>query len=188
MERLVLFPGSYFCDTLTFSICLYFLKSYIIAEGCYIFRICVKNFFSILIKFLFCKRLGWSATERDGQTSPEKKLYMLIKREYFRFFKTSQNIGWNRLNLWKELKQANRVLDLGLETTLLKFTQRCPRRLCQKLKPFHKKYYEINNRITKYSNQAFSQASVCLISQAGPLSHCSLNTTCCGSWVTSPPL
>ena len=44
MERLVLFPGSYFCDTLTFGVCLYFLKSYIIAGGCYIFRICVKMY------------------------------------------------------------------------------------------------------------------------------------------------
>jgi len=56
---------------------------------------------------------------------------VLIKREYFRFFKTSQNIGWNRLNLWKELKQASRVLDPGLETTLLKFTQLCRQHLCQ---------------------------------------------------------
>jgi len=32
MERLVLLPGSYFCDTLTFGVCLYCLKSYIIAE------------------------------------------------------------------------------------------------------------------------------------------------------------
>jgi len=39
---------------------------------------------------------------------------VLIKREYFRFFETSQNFGWNRLNLWKELKQASRILDLGL--------------------------------------------------------------------------
>jgi len=72
MERLVLLPGSYFCDTLTFGICLYFLKSYDIAGGCCIFSICVKNFFSIPIKFLFCKSLGWSATKRDGQTSYEK--------------------------------------------------------------------------------------------------------------------
>jgi len=60
-----------------------------------------------------------------------KKLYMLIKREYFRFFKTSHNIGWNRLHLRKELKQASRILHLGLETTLLKFTQLHPRHLCQ---------------------------------------------------------
>jgi len=26
---------------------------------------------------------------------------VLIKWEYFHFFKTSQNVGWNRLNLWK---------------------------------------------------------------------------------------
>jgi len=71
MERVVLLPGSYFCDTLTFGICLYFLKSYIIAGGCYIFRICVKNFFNIPIKFLFCKRLGWSSTEHDAQKSSE---------------------------------------------------------------------------------------------------------------------
>ena len=64
MERLVLLPGSYFCDILTFAICLYFLKSYIIARGCYIFRVYVKNFFSIPIKFLICKILGWSATKR----------------------------------------------------------------------------------------------------------------------------
>jgi len=83
-----------------------------------------KNFFNIPIKFRFCKRLGWSATERDGQTSS-----IIIKREYFHFSKTSQNIGW--LNLWKELKQASRVLDLGLETTLLKFTQLCRQHLCQ---------------------------------------------------------
>jgi len=76
MERLVLLPGSYFCDTLTVGIRLYFLKSYITAGGCYIFRICVKNFFSILIKFLFCKSLGWSATKRDGQTSSEKTVYV----------------------------------------------------------------------------------------------------------------
>ena len=48
-----------------------------------------KNFFNIPIKFRFCKRLGWSATERDGQTSS-----IIIKREYFHFSKTSQNIGW----------------------------------------------------------------------------------------------
>ena len=72
MERLVLLPGSYFCDTLTVGIRLYFLKSYIIAGGCYIFRICVKNLFSIPIKFFFCKSLEWSATKRDGQTSSEK--------------------------------------------------------------------------------------------------------------------
>jgi len=54
-----------------------------------------------------------------------------MKREYFRFFKTSQNVGWNRLNLWKELKQASRILDLGLETTLLKFAQIYLRHLCQ---------------------------------------------------------
>jgi len=60
-----------------------------------------------------------------------KKLYKLIKQEYFRFFKTSQNFGWDRLNLWKDLKQANRILDLGLETTLLKFTQLYPRHLSQ---------------------------------------------------------
>jgi len=76
MERLRLLPGSYFCDTLTFGICLCFLKSYVIAGGCYIFRKCVKNFFNIPIKFLFCKRLGWSATERDGQTSSEKGVYV----------------------------------------------------------------------------------------------------------------
>jgi len=90
MERLVLLPGSYFCDTLTVGICLYFLKSYksyIIAGGCYIFRICERKFFSIPIKFLFCKSLGWSATKRDRQASL-KKLYMFIKRKYFRFFKT----------------------------------------------------------------------------------------------------
>jgi len=34
MERLVLLPGSYFRDVLTFGICFYFLKSYIIAGGC----------------------------------------------------------------------------------------------------------------------------------------------------------
>jgi len=56
---------------------------------------------------------------------------MLIKQEYFRFFKTSQNVGWNRLNLWKKLKQASRLLDLGLETTLLKFTQLYLRHVCQ---------------------------------------------------------
>jgi len=50
---------------------------------------------------------------------------------YFRFFKTSQNVEWNRLNLWKELKQASRILDLGLETTFLKFTQLYPRHLCK---------------------------------------------------------
>ena len=48
---------------------------------------------------------------------------MLIKREYFRFFEARKSVGWNRLNLRKELKQASRILDLGLETTLLKFTQ-----------------------------------------------------------------
>jgi len=58
MERLVLLPGSYFCDSLSFGICLYFLKSYVVAGGCYIFRICVNDFFSIPIKFLFCKNLG----------------------------------------------------------------------------------------------------------------------------------
>jgi len=132
MERLVLLPGSYFCDTLTFGVCLYFLKSNIIAGGCYIFRICVQNFFSIAIKFLFCKSLGWSASKRDGQTSSEKTVaYMLIKREHFRFFKTGQNVGGNRLNPWKELKQASCILDLGLETTLLKFTQLYPWYLCQ---------------------------------------------------------
>jgi len=56
---------------------------------------------------------------------------VLIKREYFRFFKTSQYVGWNRLNLWKELKKASRILDLGLETTLLKFTQLYLQQLCQ---------------------------------------------------------
>ena len=56
---------------------------------------------------------------------------MLIIQEYFRFFKTSQNVGWNRLNLWKKLKQASRLLDLGLETTLLKFTQLYLRHVCQ---------------------------------------------------------
>jgi len=76
MERLVLLPGSYFCDTLTVGICLYFLKCYIIAGGCYIFRIRVKNFFSIPMKFLFCKSLGWSATKHDRQTSSEKTVYV----------------------------------------------------------------------------------------------------------------
>ena len=76
MEILVLLPGSYFCNTLTFGSCLYFLKSYIIAGGCYIFRTCVKNFFSIPIKFLFCKSLGCSATKRDGHTSSEKTVYV----------------------------------------------------------------------------------------------------------------
>jgi len=76
MERLVLLPGPYFCDSLTFGICSYFLKSYIVAGGCYIFRICVNNFFSIPIKFLFCKSLGWSATKRDGEMSPEKTVYV----------------------------------------------------------------------------------------------------------------
>jgi len=122
MERPVLLPGSNFCDTRIFGICLCFLKSYITAGGCYIFIICVKNLFSISIKFLFCKSFGWSATKRDGQTASEK-MSMLIKREYFRFFKTSKHVGWNRLNLSKELKQASRILDLGLETPLLKFTQ-----------------------------------------------------------------
>ena len=74
IERLVL-PGSYFCDTLTVGICLYFLKSSFIAGGCYIFRICVKKLFSIPIKFLFCKSLGWSTTKRDRQTSCEKTVY-----------------------------------------------------------------------------------------------------------------
>ena len=72
MERLVLLPGSYFCDTLTFGICLYVLKSYIIAGGCYICRICVKILFSTSIKLLFCKSLGWSATKREGHTASEK--------------------------------------------------------------------------------------------------------------------
>jgi len=76
MERLVLLPGSYFCDTLTSGICLYFLKSYVIAGGCYIFRICVKKLFSILIKFLSCKSLGWSAMKCDGQTLSEKTVYV----------------------------------------------------------------------------------------------------------------
>jgi len=76
MERLVLLPGSYFCDTLTFGICLYFLKNYIIAGGCYIFRICVKSLFSISIKLLFCKSLGWSATKRDGHMASEKTIYI----------------------------------------------------------------------------------------------------------------
>jgi len=75
METLVLLPGSYFCDILTSGIYLYFL-SYIIAGGCYILRIYVKNFFSIPIKFLFCKRLGWSATKRDGQTLSVKTAYV----------------------------------------------------------------------------------------------------------------
>jgi len=60
-----------------------------------------------------------------------KKLYKLIKQEYLRFFKTSQNFGWDRLNLWKDLKQATRILDLGLETTLLKFMQLYPQHLSQ---------------------------------------------------------
>jgi len=76
MERLVLLPGSYFCDTLTVGVCLYFLKSCIIAGTCYIFRICVKNVFSIPIKFLFCKSLGWCATKCDGQTWSEKTVYV----------------------------------------------------------------------------------------------------------------
>jgi len=75
-KRLVLLPGSYFYDTLTIGIRLYFLKSYIIVGGCYIFRICANNFFSIPIKFLFCKCLGWSAMKRDGQTSSEKTVYV----------------------------------------------------------------------------------------------------------------
>jgi len=75
MERLVLLPGSYFCDTLSVSICLYFL-SYIISGGCYDFKICVKKFFSIPIEFLFCKSLGWSATKRDRKTSSEKTVYV----------------------------------------------------------------------------------------------------------------
>jgi len=48
VERLVLHPGSYFCDTLTFGICLYFLKSYVIAGGCYIFKII------IIITIFYC--------------------------------------------------------------------------------------------------------------------------------------
>jgi len=70
MEILVLLPGSYFCDTLTFGTCLY--EELYIAGGCYIFRMCIKNFFSIPIKFFFCKSLGWSAMKRDEQTSSEK--------------------------------------------------------------------------------------------------------------------
>jgi len=65
----------------------------------------------------------------------------------------------------ERVEAGKSLLDLGLETALLKFTQLYPRHLCQYLKPFHKKYYEINNnRITKYSNHAFSQAAVYLIS------------------------
>jgi len=130
MERLVFLPGSYFCDILTFGICLYFLKSYIIAGGCYIFRIFVKNIFSISIKFLFCKSLGWSTTKRDGQMSSEKTVYV-NEMGIFSFFQNQPKCWMDRLNQWKELKQASRILDLGLETTLLKFTQLYPQHLCQ---------------------------------------------------------
>jgi len=95
MKRLVLLPGSYFCDTLIFGTCLYFLKSNITAGGCYIFRICVKNFVSIPIEFLFCKSLGWSITFRGGQKLSKTTVYV-NKTGIF-------SVGWNRLNLWKEL-------------------------------------------------------------------------------------
>ena len=130
MERLVPLPGSYFCDTVTFGTCLYFLKSYIIAGGCYIFRICLNIFITILIKFLFWKSLGWSATKRDGQTSSEKTAYVNQTGVFSFFFKTSHNVGWNTLNLRKELKQASHRFNLRLETTLLKFKQLYPRHLC----------------------------------------------------------
>jgi len=92
MERLVLLPGSYFCDTLTVGICLYFLKSYIIAGGCYIFKTCVKNFSSIPIEFLFCKTLGWSATKRYRQTSSEKTVYVNQTR-IFSFFQNRPHLN-----------------------------------------------------------------------------------------------
>jgi len=91
MERLVLLPGSHFCDFLTFGICLCILKSYIIA-GRYIFRICVKHFFSIPIKLFFCKSLGWSATKRDGQTSSEKTVHV-NQTAIFSFFQ-NQPKSW----------------------------------------------------------------------------------------------
>jgi len=105
MERLVLLPGSYFCDTLTVGIRLYFLKSYITAGGCYIFRICVKNFFSILIKFLFCKSLGWSATKRDGQTSSEKTVYV-NQTGIFQLFQ-------NQPKYWMEEAKSTKRVEAG---------------------------------------------------------------------------
>ena len=105
MERLVLLLGSYFCDTLTFGICLYFLKSYITAGGCYDFRICVKQFLSIPIKFLFCKSLGWSATKWDGQTSSEKTVYV-NQTGIFSFF-------LNQPQCWMEYAKSMETVKAG---------------------------------------------------------------------------
>jgi len=44
--------------------------------------------------------------------SPEKAVYV-NQTGIFSFFQNQPNVGWNRLNLWKELKQASRILDLG---------------------------------------------------------------------------
>jgi len=55
-ERLVLLPRSYFCYTLTFGICLYFLKSYIIAGGCYIFQNMRKKFIQHLDQIPFLQK------------------------------------------------------------------------------------------------------------------------------------
>ena len=87
MERLVLLPCSYLCDTLTFGICLYFLKSYVLYYSWRMlhFQNMRKKFFSIPIKFLSCKSLGWSATKRDGQTSSGKTVYV-NQKGIFSFF------------------------------------------------------------------------------------------------------
>jgi len=43
-----------------------------------------------------------------------KKLYMLIKREYFRFFKTSQNVGWNRIKCIERVEASKSHIESGV--------------------------------------------------------------------------
>jgi len=48
---------------------------------------------------------------------------MSIKIDDFGLFKTSHNLRWSRLNLRKKQRYLSRILDLGLETTRVRFTQ-----------------------------------------------------------------
>ena len=83
-EWLLLLPGSHFCDALTFGMCLYLLKSDMIAGGCYIFSL--SNSFRMF------------RHETGSWTNVTWKYMLLIEREYFHLFKTNHNVGLSTLN------------------------------------------------------------------------------------------
>ena len=107
MERLVLLPGSYFCDTLTFGICLYLEELYYNWRVLHFQNMRKKFLFSIPIKFLFCKSLGWSATKRDGQTSSDKTVGLYVNENgIFSFFQ-------NQPKYWMEQAKSMERVEAG---------------------------------------------------------------------------